>query len=120
VGGFQSSVRLGAGIQFTTSLEGFVFPCSQPATISWTGGDPNAWVTLSVGAFSWQARVSDGSLTRQPPFPDACSGVTLPTTVVVEVDPDPSETPAFLAPGLSLGGPHLWKYTYTFDAFVGD
>jgi hypothetical protein len=99
-------------------------------TIQWTGGDPSAWVTVSqvtqvTDAYSVQntsqARASDGSITipHPPNTPSVCT--TLPGTpikLVIHVTPDPSQVTAFPAPGLSLKGKHLWKYTYSFDAFI--
>jgi len=35
--------------------------------------------------------------------------------IVVQVTPDASVTAAFSAPGLSLGGQHVWQYTYRFE-----
>jgi hypothetical protein len=35
--------------------------------------------------------------------------------IVIEVVPDPSNVPTLSAPGLSLGGRALWKYTYRFE-----
>lgn len=58
VGVFQSTVQIGSPIQITTPLAGQVIQSTAqtpeggpptgppPFTINWTGGDPNAWVTL--------------------------------------------------------------------------
>lgn len=132
VGGFQSGVRIGSDIRITTSLAGIVFPCNQPVTINWTGGDSNAWVTVrqiegtdaASGPISTlQARASDGTITiphlpyRGGDFPpSSCGGGNTAIKLIIEVDPDPSQTPVFSAAGLSLGGKHLWRYTYSFDA----
>ncbi len=131
VGAFQSSVQMPPEIRFTTALAGIGFPCNQGVTIRWTGGDPNAWVTVSqlfnpadaysVQNYSQAVRVSDGALTvNMPPNgPPTCKNQpSWPLKLVVQVIPDPSEVAAFSAPGLSLGGRHLWRYTYTFDAFI--
>jgi len=136
VGAFQSSVQIGAGIQIATNLAAITLPCNQPVTIDWTGGDPNAWVTVSKvthfgtydGYASWQARVSDGeiilpALVQNPPFgpPASCAAPVVPIDMIdliIEVDPDPSEITPFSVPGLSLGGRHLWKYTYRFTVFA--
>jgi len=130
VGAFQSSIQMGAAVQFTTSLSGFRFPCNQPVKIGWSGGDPQAWVTVNRvnhnGTYdaymSWQARVSDGTLTLPALFPPShiCNGPGVPVDLLIEVDPDPSETVAFSAPGLSLGGLHTWKYTYRYPASQPD
>jgi uncharacterized protein (TIGR03437 family) len=126
LGAFQSSIAIGDTIHINTNLTNFVFPCTQPETIKWSGGDPKSWVTISrvfhAVAYdlytSWQARVSDGYLTLpalyQPSF--KCGGPPQPADLLIEVDPDPSETVPFTAPGLSLGGLHTWKYTYRFPA----
>lgn len=39
-----------------------------------------------------------------------------PFEVILEVTPDAAQVPSFSASGLSLGGQHLWKYTYRFEA----
>lgn len=130
VGAFQSGVQIGAGIQITTDLAGIVFPCNKPVTINWTGGDPNAWVTITKVSHNgiydaypipWQARVSDGMATLPAginPLPRSCNPDSLPIGLVIEVDPDPSETAAFSAIGLSFGGRHTWRYIYRFPAFL--
>jgi hypothetical protein len=82
VGAFQAPLQIGADIQIQTPLESAnVFQGCTPLTVSWTGGDPNSWVTVSflsqapssdggyqfndVGVF--QARTSSGSIVI-PPF----------------------------------------------------
>jgi uncharacterized protein (TIGR03437 family) len=124
VGGFQSSVQVGSPIQVTTALAGIALKGSGPAfTINWTGGDPNAWVTLELlshaGSFDyyplkWVARASDGQLTihGSPTFGFQVAGTV---EIVMEVVPDPSNVSTVSAPGLSLGGRALWKYTYRFE-----
>jgi hypothetical protein len=80
VGEFQSSIQIAPEIQITTDLAGTAF-CNQPVTINWTGGDPTSWVTVSQvlhagtydGYHSWQARVSDGTLTIPAPPGWLCS-----------------------------------------------
>lgn len=127
VGAFNSSVQIGAGLQFSIGLAGTVFPCNRSVTISWTGGDPMAWVTVSkighAGPYdsylSWQARVSDGSITiPSSPSPPATCPASFPIDLLIQMDPDPSENVTFLAPGLTLGGLHTWRYTYMFPAFA--
>ena len=124
VGAFQSSVQIGAGVQFPTSPAGTVFTCNQPVTISWTGGDPKAWVTVSKvfheGTYdaydsTAPARVSAGSITIPSPNEKPPCDPSLPIDLLIEVDPDPSEVTAVSAAGLSLGGQHTW--TYLFPAF---
>ncbi len=122
VGAFQSKVQIGSGIQVTTALAGKTFDSTQPITVNWTGGDPNTWVTFTVvspnGAAERtayvQARATDGTVTM-----DTILGF-LPLVgqvieMILEVTPDPAQTPSFSATGLSLGGQHLWKYTYKFE-----
>ncbi len=131
---FQTSLQIGSGIQVTTALAGKVkvVSPSQSLVVDWTGGDPNSWVTLTLlkhqGGFGdvrhvQQARASDGSITAgnaclesAPPLGTVCSLAALGMVdVILEVTPDPSQTPSFSAPGLSLGGQNLWKYTYRFE-----
>jgi hypothetical protein len=38
--------------------------------------------------------------------------------MVIDVVPDPSQIPSFSASGLSLGGKHVWKYTYNFEGLT--
>jgi hypothetical protein len=129
MGAFQSGVHIGAGIQITTDLAGIVFPCNKPVTINWTGGDPNAWVTITKVSHNGiydaynpvQARVSAGTAALPAginPLPGTCGSDSIPIDLVIEVDPDPSETAAFSATGLSLGGQHTWRYIYRFPAFL--
>lgn len=127
VGGFQATTEIAPEIQFTTALEGTSFPCYPSVRIGWTGGDPSAWVTVrqvfpSLDAWSsdhaFRARVSDGTISVPNVTPFCETGSFIPVKLVIEVTPDPSEVAAFPAPGLSLGGTLLWKYTYTFDAFL--
>jgi hypothetical protein len=130
VSGFQASLRIGADIGIQTLLEGAnVWQGCQPFTISWTGGDPKSWVTVSfVYQFPsyeggsqgtegvYQTRASNGSMTI-PPFSYAgsCAAESAPRELIVEVDPDPSEIGAFSASGLSLGGQATWSYIHTFQ-----
>jgi uncharacterized protein (TIGR03437 family) len=122
VGAFQSTLRIGSGINITSSFPpGTVMRTGGPSlTVNWTGGDPDTWVTLKLVthrapydsyAFIY-ARTSSGTATL---------GVTVPTgpaEIILEVTPDPAQVPALSAPGLSLGGQHLWKYTYRFGGLT--
>lgn len=65
------------------------------------------------------ARASDGKLTIQG---TGFVGFQIagPVDIVMEVVPDPSNVPTFSAPGLSLGGRALWKYTYRFEGVFID
>ena len=130
---FKSTVPIGAEIRFTTNLTNLVVGCNSSTKISWTGGDPNAWVTVSTfglprAGYDYssyttigQARVSDGYVTAlgNPLFGSVQHCTLYTTNMVIEVDPDPSEVPALSAAGLSLGGQHTWKYLYYFTAHVG-
>jgi uncharacterized protein (TIGR03437 family) len=142
VGAFQAAAQFPADIQIQTSLAGApAFVNCAPLTVTWTGGDPNSWVTVwlfqpygdstNTGAFgtyehlsfSQRVRTSDGTASLSPPggpsgpgepgcaVPGGIQGV-----VTVEVDPDPSEVTSFAAPGLTLGGQIKWKYIHTFEA----
>src|SRR5207245_532194 len=98
-------------------------------TINWTGGDPDAWVTLTIQTETssgyGQARVSAGKLAfyGMSEFIPGRGFVTElqpvlgvgETTVTIEVTPDPSQTPVLSIPGVPLGMVHSWKYTYRFE-----
>jgi uncharacterized protein (TIGR03437 family) len=133
VAAFRTTVRVGSNIQITTALPGIVFPCDSGVPIRWTGGDPDAWVTISqvihdpqtVRSQAWRARVSDGTFTVPPvpnpnpqgPGQQSCGGGDrVPIDLVIEVGPDPQQAPTFAASGLSLGGLHTWKYSHHFEA----
>jgi uncharacterized protein (TIGR03437 family) len=118
VAAFQSTVQLGAGIQITTPIAGQPFYFQSQYTIAWTGGDPNSLVTvyfinhLGYADYSYSAQgpVSAGSILVVP------AGFTADDAeIVIEVTPGPSEVQALSASGLSLGGQHIWKYTYRFE-----
>jgi hypothetical protein len=127
VGPFQSSLRIGSGINLTSSFPpGTVVRLAASGgplglTVDWTGGDPDTWVTLKLvnrmvvyDVYSFkQVRTSVGTATIGtqgiPPGPGE---------IVLEVTPDPAQIPALSAPGLSLGGQHLWKYTYRFGGLT--
>jgi uncharacterized protein (TIGR03437 family) len=132
VSAFQSTVTIGPEIHLTSDPTSIAVGCNdyRNSTISWTGGDPKAWVTvklLSPAAPSHdydsyrlvgQGRVSDGgvAIVGDPYFGSANPCVYYPTPMVLEVAPDPSAVPALSATGLSLGGQHTWKYLYYFTA----
>ncbi len=127
VGAFQSTVRIGSPIQVTTSLAGKTLPSDHSLKIDWTGGDPDAWVTCNIvfhgdtyDHFRFdRARASDGTITIGIfGFPGGGFGIAGPVEIILEVTPDLSQPPAFSAPGLSLGGQHLWKYSYRFEGIV--
>jgi uncharacterized protein (TIGR03437 family) len=127
VGPFQSSLRIGSGINITSSFPpGTVVRLAATGgplglTVNWTGGDPDTWVTLKLinhavvyDVYSFiQARASVGTATI------STQGIPSgPGEIVLEVTPDPAQVPALSAPGLSLGGQHLWKYTYRFGGLT--
>jgi len=127
VGSFQSRLRIGSGINITSSFPpGTVVRLAASGgplglTANWTGGDPDAWVTLKVvshqgvsDVYSFiQARASSGTATI------GTQGLTPGRgEIILEVTPDPAQVPALSAPGLSLGGQHLWKYTYRFGGLT--
>ncbi len=128
VGPFQSSVQIGSGINITSLLApGTVLFSRQPITVNWTGGDPDTWVTMRVvrprkvadNYSICQARASDGTITLGtaggflPPGPGPAEA-----EIILEVTPHPSQAPTLSARGLSLGGQHLWKYTYRFGGLT--
>ncbi len=131
VGPFQSSLRIGSGINITSSFPpGTVVQVAASSglglTVNWTGGDPGTWVTLKlvnhggvsdIYSFS-QARASSGTGTLGTlGVPSGAPGAG-DGEIIVEVTPDPAQVPALSATGLSLGGQHTWKYTYRFGGLV--
>jgi uncharacterized protein (TIGR03437 family) len=123
---FQSSLRIGSGINITSSfppgttvLRGRV-PYVNSLTVNWTGGDPDAWVTLKLvthrliyDSYAFvHARASIGTASVPVAVPDG------PAEIILELTPDPAQVPALSAPGVSLGGQHLWKYTYRFGGLT--
>ena len=128
IGAFQATVNIGAPIQVVTALAGRILHSQGPPfTITWTGGDPNSWVTLKLVAhfgpedyfpFAWVTRASNGKLTIQgfpKPIGFAIGG---PVEMIMEVVPDPADTPVIAVPGLSLGARNWWKYTYRFEGVL--
>jgi len=137
VGAFQATIPVGADIQFQTSVSELeVWGDCAPFTINWTGGDPDAWVTLSFveGSdvfsggfqfvnFAYRTPASKGTMTIRYPIPTRdggnCNGAPkYRLHLVVEVEPDPSEVTTFSAPGLTLGGRAKWKYVHNFWPLV--
>ena len=125
-GAFQSSVQVGSGIQVTSSFPpGAMISDRAPLTVNWTGGDPNAWVTITLVSHyygiddsyrtQW-ARASHGTATVYPVYGGlgVSPGQPGQAEIIVEVAPDPSQVPAFDIPGVSLGAKLSWKYTYHF------
>lgn len=129
VGPFESSVRIGSAINVTSSYPpGTILPSRQPVVVNWTGGDPDTWVTMRLvrhvktadNYSSVQARTSRGTLTVFPAggYLPGGPGQTVDVEIVLVVTPDPDQVPAISASGLSLGGRHLWKYTYRFGGLT--
>jgi hypothetical protein len=127
VGPFESSIEIGSPIQVTTPIPpGTAFSPLRAMTVTWTGGDEGAWVTLrmvchrgSVDRYTeTMTRASAAKITlgwdgRFLPAPHG-SGLE----IVLEVTPDPPQEAAIRAAGLTLGGRHSWKYTYRFPGVV--
>ena len=67
-------------------------------------------------------RTSDGTAAFYPmyvgvgPTEECAAPGGFAGVISIEVDPDPSETATFSAPGLTLGGQATWKYVHTFQA----
>jgi hypothetical protein len=125
VGPFQSSLRIGSGINITSSFPPGTVLRRPPDwissfTLNWTGGDPDAWVTLKlVGGTALFVSYSFVHALASSGTAELLTGVPSgPAELIVEVTPDLSQVPAFSAPGLSLGGQHLWKYTYRFGGLT--
>ena len=126
VDAFTSTTPIGAGIDLTTSFPpGTNISTQQPITISWTGGDSRSLVTLKAARVTsaytqynvCTARASAGTLTMG--LAGRFLGVQPgPGEITIEVVPDPAQVPGFSAPGLSLGGQHLWKYSYRFGSIT--
>jgi uncharacterized protein (TIGR03437 family) len=127
VGAFQSTIQIGSPIQIVTALANQTLYAGHPFTIAWTGGDANSWVTVRLvdhrGAYDyyaneWVARASDESIVITGQLPGESFGSNGPYEMVIDVVPDPSQIPSFSASGLSLGGKHVWKYTYNFEGLT--
>lgn len=128
VGPLESHVHIGSGIEITSSfppgtvLTNYMFG-GRDLTVNWTGGDPDAWVTVilvsHLGSYdsygSTRVRASAGTASLAVAVQPARDGRG---EIIVEVTPDPDQVPALAAPGLSLGGRHLWKYTYRFGGLT--
>ncbi len=123
VAAFQTSVNVGSDIQITTPLAGKRFGMETPAiTINWTGGDPNAWVTVTLlghiqsweQVFSTQAHANAGTISVGGPYMLAYSNDPN-GQIIIDVTPDPTIIPSFSASGLTLGGRQSWKYSHIFQ-----
>jgi uncharacterized protein (TIGR03437 family) len=119
VGAFQSGVNIGSEIHITTALAGRVLHILGPGlTIAWTGGDSSelvtAWFVMHYGyadssSYSASAPASAGTLGLSPMVSNREGAAEL----IVQVTPAAPQALTF--PGLSLGGQHLWKYTYRYQ-----
>jgi hypothetical protein len=125
---FESTVQIGSGIDITSSFPaGTILSSTEPVSVLWNGGDPNAWVTLRVvshqgvhDSYSFrQNRASAGGILipSSVQFPLGPAGPA-PADIYVEVTPDPSDESMLSVPGLTLGGRHTWKYTYHFGGLI--
>jgi uncharacterized protein (TIGR03437 family) len=118
-GSFQSSVRIGSGIQVTTELANRKIPMDQPLIVNWTGGDPDSWVTVKlVGPLGIQTilrrvqvRASAGTVRLEKI--DGILFVPRLNEIVIEVTPAPEQIVTLQAPGLETIR-HSWKYSYHF------
>ncbi|MCW5983126.1 MAG: hypothetical protein KIT09_33865 [Bryobacteraceae bacterium] len=131
VGPFESNVRIGSGINVTSSFPpGTNISSRQPLVMNWTGGDPDTWVTMRVvrhiktrdNYSSVQVRTSSGTailgtVGGNPGFLPGGPG-PVDSEIILVVTPDPDQVPAISASGLALGGRHLWKYTYRFGGLT--
>jgi hypothetical protein len=126
---FESTVTIGPEIHIITALAGRVLVVSNGSaptlTFSWTGGDADeqvtAWLVRHLGYVDWSSGplsvpASAGTLTLGASFVGGFGIGTGPVELVVEVAP--RNPPAWSARGLSLGGQHLWKYTYRYQGLL--
>jgi hypothetical protein len=126
VGVLQTDVHIGQEIQVVTPLTGKTISYTSPFTVNWTGGDSDSVVTLRLTHhLGWgdqsllvQILAANGTAT----LGNSANGFLPieggPVDLTVEVTPDPAKIQTFSAPGLSLGGRHLWRYTYRFEGVV--
>ena len=90
-------------------------------TVNWTGGDPGTWVTLKL-VTHW-GHTDMWNFTRelaQAGTVTIGTGAigTGPAEIIVEVTPVAAHVADVVAPGLSPGGQHMWKYTYRFPGLI--
>ncbi len=118
-GAFQSSVRIGSGIQVTTDLADKTIPMTQPLIVNWTGGDPDSWVTVKligspgIHAIVRRVQVRASAGTARMELIDGLLYVPRLNELVVEVTPDPNQIVTLEASGLQTIR-HAWKYSYRF------
>ncbi|HVW07219.1 MAG TPA: hypothetical protein VHC90_01480 [Bryobacteraceae bacterium] len=130
----NTQLTVGSPIRIQTPLSaGTVISSSQPLTIQWTGGDPDALVRFSISSTPSSgtstssytyARVSDGSLTIPPvctsgnPLnPKVCSFGIPPSSnvsITIQEMPDPAKRPAIQVPGITGPVSLSWSYAYAF------
>jgi hypothetical protein len=126
LGPFQSTLRIGSGINIASSFPPGAVVRSQttggpPLTVNWTGGDPDTWVTLALVSHQGVADVYNLIYARASTGTATIGTGGLPTgsaEIILEVIPDPAQVPALSVPGLSLGGQHSWRYTYRFGGLT--
>ena len=118
-GAFQSSVRIGSGIQVTTDLADKTIPMNQPLIVNWSGGDPDSWVTvklvapLEIQTIVRQVQVRASAGTARMDLIEGLLFVPRLNELVVEVTPDPDQIATLAASGLQTIR-HSWKYSYHF------
>jgi uncharacterized protein (TIGR03437 family) len=127
VGPFQAALPVGAEIGLLEDLNGVVmFNNCENFVLTWEGGDPKSWITVSIigqeqgyesSTYVLQTPVAKGQMII-PQGPVPCGASETPALLRIEVDPDPSEIVYFSAPGLSLGGRARWKYVYEFQVVL--
>lgn len=118
-GAFQSSIRIGSGIQVTTDLADKTIPTRQPLIVNWTGGDPDSWVTVKLMGSNGiqtvvrqvQVRASVG--TARMDLIDGLLYIPRLNELVVEVTPNPDQIVTSEASGLQTIR-HSWKHSYHF------
>jgi uncharacterized protein (TIGR03437 family) len=124
-GRFQSTLQVGSDILITTPLAGKIFSKQNPIVVKWTGGDANEWVTLSLVGHWGSVDIANtvnvpaSAGTVEMAYAACCGFGAVAGApnieIIVQVTPDILAIPAFSAPGLSLGGQHVWQYTYRFE-----
>jgi hypothetical protein len=126
VGAFSSNVQIGSEIKVTSEFPpGTVWPYTKPILVTWTGGDPDASVAVTLlthqGSESTQLTATPipNSVGQIDGWVPVLLGVLPgPAEIIIEVSPDPAKIATFsAASGLGLGGRHTWKYTYRLAGF---
>jgi hypothetical protein len=128
IGPFQTGLRIPRPVEITTSLlPGTLISDRQPFRVTWTGGDPDAVVSMQLISQNpgqefglgceCRALASDGQVTMG--LVSIGGGVyRLPVLardiarVIITVTPRQATT--FSAPGLTREATHAWAYEYRF------